>query len=190
MARKNKTVENAVVLLIIGIVLGTLSAFVKYIKEHPGVAIIAITVVVICSVLLMNKDAFKSKSSKSKPYSTKALQDLSVVDNMSGLEFEAWCAKLLKKNGFSHVKVTPGSGDQGVDIIAWKNNEKYAIQCKRYSNAVGNKPVQEVYTGETIYGCSRAIVITNNYFTTGAIQAARATNVELWDRNTLAKLIG
>ena len=97
--------------------------------------------------------------------------------------------ELLRKLGYERVKVTQGSGDQGVDVIAVKNDKKYAIQCKRYSKKLGNKPVQEVNAGRTIYGCSIAVVVTNNYFTDGAKEAAQATGVELWDRDTLKRMI-
>ena len=111
------------------------------------------------------------------------------VDCMDGHDFEYFCADLLRYEGFSHISITKGSNDQGVDIIAYKNGEKYAIQCKRYNKSLGNKPVQEVNTGRTIYGCSKAIVLTNNYFTKGAIEAASATGVTLWDRRKLNSLI-
>ena len=104
-------------------------------------------------------------------------------------DFEYFCADLLKYDGFSHISVTKGSNDQGVDIIAYKDGQKCAIQCKRYNNTLGNKPVQEVNTGRAIYGCSRAIVLTNNYFTKGAIEASSATGVILWDRRKLDALI-
>ena len=87
------------------------------------------------------------------------------------------------------MKVTPGSGDQGVDVIAMKDGKKYAIQRKRYSQKLGNKSVQEVHAGKTIYRCSIAVVITNNYFTDGGKEAARALGVELWDRDTLCKMM-
>lgn len=116
-------------------------------------------------------------------------RDFSALDNMDGHDFEHWCADLLKYSGFTKIQVTPGSGDQGVDIIAWKDNEKYAIQCKRYSKTLGNKPIQEVNTGRTIYGCSRAAVITNQGFTQGAINAAAAVGVLLWGRDKLAEMI-
>ena len=41
-------------------------------------------------------------------------------DNLEGLEFEYWCADLLRKNDFINVEVTKASGDQGVDILAKK----------------------------------------------------------------------
>lgn len=111
------------------------------------------------------------------------------VDCMDGHSFEHWCADLLKLNGFENVSVTPGSGDQGVDILAEKDEVKYAIQCKCYSNDLGNSPVQEVHTGRTVYKCQIGIVMTNQGFTDGAKKAAEATGVLLWGREKLMALI-
>ena len=49
-------------------------------------------------------------------------------DRMDGHTFERYCAGLLRRNGFHHVEVTRGSGDQGIDILAWKHRKKYGIQ--------------------------------------------------------------
>lgn len=114
---------------------------------------------------------------------------MSSIDSMEGHAFEEFVADLLRKLGYERVKVTPGSGDQGVDVIASKDGKKYAIQCKRYSQKLGNKPVQEAHAGKTIYGCSVAVVITNNYFTEGGKEAAQALGVELWDRDTLQRML-
>lgn len=105
------------------------------------------------------------------------------VDNMEGLDFEFWCADLLRKIGFSGVEVTRGSGDQGVDVLAEKDGIHYAIQCKCYSSDLGNKPVQEVNTGKAVYHCQIGAVMTNRHFTAGAKEAAQATGVLLWDRD-------
>lgn len=111
------------------------------------------------------------------------------VDCMDGHSFERWCADLLKLNGFENVSVTPGSGDQGVDILAEKDEVKYAIQCKCYSNDLGNSPVQEIHTGRTVYKCQIGIVMTNQGFTDGAKKVAEATGVLLWGREKLIALI-
>lgn len=82
-------------------------------------------------------------------------------DSMEGHEFEYFCADLLKKNGYEDVKVTQGSGDQGIDIIAYRDDIKCGIQCKCYSGDIGNKAVQEVFAGKTFYQCHVGIVLTN-----------------------------
>ncbi len=111
------------------------------------------------------------------------------ADNMEGHDFEYWCADLLRKNGFVDVEVTPGSGDQGVDVLAKKDGIKYAIQCKCYSSDLGNKPVQEVNTGKAIYHCQVGAVMTNRYFTASAKEAAEATGTLLWDRDALESML-
>lgn len=119
----------------------------------------------------------------------KDTSSLELVDKMDGQEFEHFCADLLKRNGFFDVEITKGSGDQGIDIIAKKDDIRYGIQCKCYSSDLGNKPIQEAYTGKSYYRCQVAAVLTNRYFTRGAIEAANATGVILWDRDKLKYFI-
>ena len=87
---------------------------------------------------------------------------------MDGYQFEEQCAIILKRKHFSKIEVTKSSGDQGVDIIAYKHRKKYGIQCKYYTYPVGNKAVQEAYAGSKFYGCDVAVVMTNNTFTKSA----------------------
>ncbi len=107
----------------------------------------------------------------------------------SGEEFEWFCTSILEKNGYTNIITTPVSGDHGVDIITEKDSIKYAIQCKYYSSPVGNKAVQEVFSGRAFYKCDIAVVMTNNTFTKQAIQEATALGVKLWDVNYLQSLV-
>lgn len=110
-------------------------------------------------------------------------------DNMKGHEFEMFCAKLLEKNEYKNVEVTKGSGDQGIDIIAYRDDIKYGIQCKCYSSDIGNKSVQEVYAGKTFYHCHVGVVLTNRYFTKSAIELAERNGIILWNRDKLIEMI-
>lgn len=101
---------------------------------------------------------------------------------MTGMEFEKFCMNYLSAKGFSNIKQTKGSGDHGVDIIAEQNGKTYAVQCKKYGGTVGNRAVQEIYTGKQIYGSDIAVIITSSKFSTQAMDEAHALNVELWDR--------
>ena len=108
--------------------------------------------------------------------------------SMDGLDFEEYCAKLLKKNGFTEVEMTPKTADFGVDIFAEKSGITYAFQCKRYDHPVGTKAVQEIYAGRDFYHCMVGVVITNNDFTSGALKMAEAFNIILWGKEELAAL--
>ncbi|MCW2305595.1 restriction system protein [Rhodovulum sulfidophilum] len=95
-----------------------------------------------------------------------------------GYEFEEWLAASLKKFGWN-TEVTKGSGDQGVDLIATKGETSIAIQAKRYSGKVGNRAVQEVYSGAKHLGISLSAVITTVGFTPSAAVLAQSTGVIL-----------
>ena len=115
--------------------------------------------------------------------------DIVNIDSMDGHDFEEYCASILIKNGFEDVTVTSGSGDQGIDIIAYKDEIKYGIQCKCYSSDVGNKAVQEAYAGMKYYDCHVGVVLTNRYFTKAARELAKHNGIILWNRDKLIKLI-
>lgn len=114
---------------------------------------------------------------------------LPVYDTMEGHDFEYYCADLLRNDGFYNVEVTQGSGDQGIDILAEKAGIRYGIQCKCYSNNIGNKAVQEAFAGKTFYHCHVAAVLTNRYFTRSAKELAEKDQVLLWDRDELERLV-
>lgn len=117
------------------------------------------------------------------------LEILNQVDDFEGLKFEEFVAELLYKNGYNNIEVTKGSGDFGADIIAEKDNIRYAFQCKRFNSTIGPKPIGEVLRGMKKYNCEKGIVITNNFFTNQAIQESKICDIELWDRNKLSYLI-
>lgn len=125
----------------------------------------------------------------SSQFSFDEIDSVSQIDGMDGHDFEYFCADLLRKNGFSDVSVTPGSGDQGVDILAIKGGVRYAVQCKNYASALGNTPVQEVNAGKTFYNCHVGVVMTNSTFTPGAVALANATGVLLWDRTFVHEMM-
>ena len=103
------------------------------------------------------------------------------MNYQDGFEFEHRCAAFLKTKGYRKVSVTPPSGDQGIDVIAYKSGVKYGIQCKYYSAPVGNKAVQEAYSGARFYDCDRAVVMTNHTFTKAARELADKLDGELWE---------
>lgn len=113
---------------------------------------------------------------------------------MTGLEYEHHVARYLTSRGYHGVKVTKGSGDFGVDVIAHKHGKKYAVQCKLYTGTVGVAAVQEAVAGKAMYRCDSAMVVTNSTFTKAAHELAAVNGVVLIERvegkNTLAPAKG
>ena len=111
------------------------------------------------------------------------------MDLMEGHEFEYFCADLLRRKGFIEVEVTKGSGDYGIDILAEKDGVTYAVQCKCYTAPIGVKAIQEAYAGRDYYDRMVGAVMTNQYFTAPAVEAAKKLKILLWDRGYLDRMM-
>ncbi len=106
---------------------------------------------------------------------------------MDGLAFERYVAMLLQANGFRKVRLTERF-DYGVDIIAEKNGTRWGIQVKRRYGPVKADAIRQVVTGLKIYGCDKAMVVTNSSYSTVARRLAYANDCTLVDRAGLKGL--
>ena len=75
--------------------------------------------------------------------------------------------------------VTKGSGDQGADVIIEKSEHRGVVQCKMYSQPVGNKAVQEVHAAKSYYDATFAVVVSNQDYTPSARMLATKLGVYL-----------
>ena len=107
---------------------------------------------------------------------------------VTGLEYEHLVARYLFMHGYTNITVTKGSGDFGVDVIAYEGCVKYAVQCKYYTGRVGLSAVQEAVAGKAIYDCDKAMVVTNSMFTKAAHDLASANEVVLLDKIEQAEI--
>ncbi len=110
------------------------------------------------------------------------------VDQMSGEAFEEYVAAIFMYNGYDIIGMTKASGDFGADIIVGHEDVRIAVQCKRYSNPVGVKSVQEVISAMKHYECEESIVVTNSTFTKQAYELADDNEVLLIDREKLMNM--
>lgn len=109
------------------------------------------------------------------------------IDVMSGKTFEKYLEALFERLGF-RVERTRYIGDYGADLVTRdKNGVSTVIQAKRHKGKVGIKAVQEAVAAKGHYGCEKAMVVTNSYFTAQANRLASSNDVVLWDRKDLAK---
>ena len=108
-------------------------------------------------------------------------------ESMDGIEYEHYCADILQRSGWD-ATVSKASGDQGVDIFASNQRLSVAIQCKKYSNPVGNKAVQEVTSGATFHNVECAVVVSNSSYTASARQLAAKSGVLLLHHSELGRL--
>jgi restriction system protein len=106
------------------------------------------------------------------------------IDRMTGTEFEQRLVSLFRALGY-HVQHTGGLTDNGADLVISKNGARTVVQAKRYSNSVGVQAVQQAATARSAYDATAALVVTNSRFTPNAQRLARASHVDLWDRDQL-----
>ena len=106
------------------------------------------------------------------------------VDLMAGVEFEEFLCNYFNTHGYV-CNQTKVSGDQGIDLVAKKDDYVLAIQAKRYTGTVGNHAIMEAVAGTKYYNANQTMVITNSTFTKSAVELAAANNVILWDRQVL-----
>ena len=115
-------------------------------------------------------------------------QIYAMMDSMDGIEYEHFCARVLRADGYTDVYTTKASGDHGADILAKKDGKRFAIQCKRYEQNVGAKAVQQVYAAKAYYGADIAVVMSNTQFTRQAREEAEILGVLLWPGTTVAHM--
>jgi restriction system protein len=96
----------------------------------------------------------------------------------TGDEFEHFVSDQLEGSGW-RVRHTGKSGDQGADLVAEKPGVSVAVQCKLYTQPVGNKAVQEALAAQRYYATDHAAVVSNAAFTKSAVQLARSADVLL-----------
>ncbi len=108
-------------------------------------------------------------------------------DKLTPSDYERHCADVLEHLGW-RVQMTPASRDHGADVIAEKSGRRLVIQCKRYSQPVGNKAVQEVHAARHLYGGCTACVVAPQGFTAQARREAHGLSVILLHHSELGAL--
>lgn len=108
-------------------------------------------------------------------------------DDMTPKDYEYFCAEILRKSKWE-ARVTPASGDQGVDVVAEKRGLRIVVQCKKYSKPVGNHAVQEIVAAIAHEAAQHGVVVTNNRFTTGARRLAASNRVLLLHHSDLSRI--
>lgn len=113
------------------------------------------------------------------------------------VEFEHFIKLVLERSGFVRVNVTRASGDGGVDVDAYvdENNEFFAgthmqAQVKRWRHAVGSPEINN-FRG-ALSTTAKGIFVTTSHFTRAAVAEARheaKPSIALIDGEKLAGIV-
>ena len=115
------------------------------------------------------------------------------LTKISPRHFEELIANLYEKMGY-HVKSTPQTRDQGIDVyakcISESGTESLAIQCKHYQNGVvvGVDHVRSLYgVIQNQPSITRGVLITSGNFSRECKEFARGKRIELFDSKYLSR---
>ena len=107
---------------------------------------------------------------------------------LSPFDFEKEIAELYKRNGYD-AKVTPATGDGGIDIILSREGKETLVQCKRHSAKVGPAPVRELYGVMSARGVKEGCLICPAGFTSGAFDFAKKHGIRLVGLKRILELV-
>ena len=114
--------------------------------------------------------------------------DVDIYNLEDPILFEKSVATNFEAFGWE-TKETKKTGDQGADVIADKDNYRIVVQCKLYSQPVGNKAVQEVFAAQKYYDGNLSMVVSNASYTKSAQQLANSNNVLLLHYSQLSNYL-
>jgi HJR/Mrr/RecB family endonuclease len=112
--------------------------------------------------------------------------------------FEAFCALLWSKQGFTKTIKTARVGDGGVDIVAIHGAKGELIQCKSSGSEgreLGWEAIKDVAAGSPAYAARypnvrfNLVAATNRRFNQAAREQAQTLHVRLVDGDELARML-
>lgn len=112
-------------------------------------------------------------------------------------DFEHFIKLVLERSGFTNVSVTPVSGDGGIDVNAYvdENNDFFSgthvqVQVKRWRHAVGSPDING-FRG-ALSTTAKGVFVTTSHFTRAATSEARhpsKPSIALLDGERLANIV-
>lgn len=126
---------------------------------------------------------------------------MTILDDLSGLQFEALMVDVFRNYGYENVQQTPKTGDEGRDILMSESINGYrhdiVVECK-HMDQVGREIVQKLHSAVITYentGPTRGMVVTTGTFTAQAQEYIEKVQengdgleIELVDGNTLRNI--
>ena len=100
---------------------------------------------------------------------------------MTPEEYEYYVAQSFKEMGYK-TDVTSFSNDYGVDVFAFKGEEKIAIQVKKYGNSnrkINRDVFLKLHGSKDYFDCTKAIVATDGSILPDAKQVADKLGIEI-----------
>lgn len=121
--------------------------------------------------------------------------DLELIRAMDAYKFERLCGLLLKKTGYTDIKITERTRDGGYDGSGFLSRglakEKIAFQSKRYGegNLISVNDIRAFSTVTRNVNAKQGVFFTTSDFTRGAIDEAEAQGIRLINGEKFLELL-
>jgi restriction system protein len=96
-------------------------------------------------------------------------------------EYEVHVGRHFEQMGYT-VRVSPQTGDYGVDVFATRAEERIAIQAKMYghtSRRINRQTVMELHGAKDYFDCTKAVIATDGQLLPDAQEVATKLGVEV-----------
>jgi restriction system protein len=100
---------------------------------------------------------------------------------MSPGEYEVHVGRHFERMGYA-VRVSPQTGDYGVDVFATRGEERIAIQVKMYghtSRRINRQTVMELHGAKDYFDCTKAVIATDGQLLPDAHEVASKLGIEV-----------
>ena len=112
---------------------------------------------------------------------------VSKLQAFNGLEFEEFVATVFRSDGY-FVEMTQITGDHGIDLLMRKDNQLFAVQCKRWDAPVGESVVRDFFGSLMGAGAQFGYLVVSSTFTSRAYAFAQNKPMKLIDLDELIEL--
>ena len=109
---------------------------------------------------------------------------------MSWRQFESVVGEGFRRRGFQVLENARDGADGGIDLVLYKDGEKFFVQCKQWkSSKVGVRPVRELFGVITARDAAGGFFVTSGDYTEEAKAFARETSIDLIDGPALEQIV-
>lgn len=112
------------------------------------------------------------------------------LETISWREFEQLVGEAFRRRGFTVQETGQGGADGGIDLVLYRNGEKYLVQCKQWRRQlVSVNVVRELFGVMAAEGAKGGFVVISGRFTEDAKAFAKGRKLHLIEGTELNDMI-
>lgn len=152
-------------------------------------AVLGFVAIIVCAVKLSKVEKqIKAEEKAAAEADAKAVQPIdekfAQIARMDKTQFVVYVARLFSRKGYA-VKLTPVADNYCIDMLVEKQGTITAVSVVQSTGLLGKNDVACVCEGRRHYPANNAMVLTNSYYDSSAVDYAREHGLALVDHNVL-----